>query len=124
MSKRDKTLRRILLGDADENIAFAELRHLMLKQTLGFGERIRGDHYIFTRSAGTAMNLKYEIIIYWSTENAAFIAEAPELPGCMADGRTHGDALDNLQVDMREWIETAQALGRVGPELRGRLLFA
>ncbi len=67
---------------------------------------------------------RYEVIIYWSTEDAAFIAEVPELPGCMADGQTPQEALANAQVIMREWIETARELGRPIPEPKGRLLFA
>jgi predicted RNase H-like HicB family nuclease len=70
------------------------------------------------------MRLRYEIIIYWSAEDQAFIAEAPELPGCMADGNTHGEALSNLEVVMAEWIETAKEMGRAIPEPRGRLMFA
>lgn len=70
------------------------------------------------------MSLKYEIIIYWSAEDQAFIAEAPELPGCMADGNTPGEALGNLEVVMAEWIETAKEMGRAIPEPRGRLMFA
>ncbi len=70
------------------------------------------------------MDLRYEVIIYWSGEDQAFIAEAPELPGCMADGKTHVEALSNLEVVMAEWIETARELGRAIPEPRGRLMFA
>lgn len=70
------------------------------------------------------MGLRYEVIIYWSDEDQAFIAEAPELAGCMADGKTHGDALTNLEVVVSEWIETAKDLGRAVPEPRGRLMFA
>ena len=70
------------------------------------------------------MSLKYEVIIYWSSEDQSFVAEAPELPGCMADGKTHGEALSNLEVVMSEWIETANELGRTVPEPRGRLMFA
>lgn len=68
--------------------------------------------------------MKYEIIIYWTDEDQAFIAEAPELPGSAADGESHEDALRNLHVVMREWIETAQGLGRPVPEPKGRLVFA
>lgn len=70
------------------------------------------------------MNANYEVIIYWSAEDQAFIAEAPELPGCMADGTTYQEALANLEVIMREWIETASELGRPIPQPRGRLMFA
>jgi len=67
---------------------------------------------------------KYEIIIYWSQEDQAFIAEVPELPGCAADGKTHQEVLANLRVVVREWIETAKELGRAIPEPKGRLLYA
>ncbi len=70
------------------------------------------------------MNADYEVIIYWSVEDQAFIAQAPELPGCMADGTTYQEALANLEVIMREWIETASELGRPLPQPRGRLMFA
>jgi predicted RNase H-like HicB family nuclease len=68
--------------------------------------------------------VKYEIIIYWSCEDEAFIAEVPELPGCAADGGSYQEALDNVQVIIREWIETAKELGREIPEPKGRLIFA
>lgn len=68
--------------------------------------------------------LKYEVIIYWSHDDDAFIAEVPELPGCAADGPTAQEALANVQVVAREWIETAQDLGRAVPEPRGRLQYA
>lgn len=68
--------------------------------------------------------LKYEIIIYWSAEDQAFIAEVSELPGCMADGATHQEVLANVEVIAQEWIETAKELGRPIPEPKGRLMFA
>jgi predicted RNase H-like HicB family nuclease len=67
---------------------------------------------------------KYEVIIYWSHEDEAFIAEVPELPGCAADGATYQEALANLELVSLEWIETARELGRDVPEPKGRLLFA
>jgi len=67
---------------------------------------------------------KYEVIIYWNDEDSAFIAEAPELPGCVADGETYQDAIVNLEVIIKEWIETAEELGRVIPQPKGRLIFA
>jgi len=67
---------------------------------------------------------KYEVIIYWSDEDQAFIAEVPELPGCAADGSTYAEALANAEVVIREWLETASELGRSIPEARGRLLYA
>jgi len=67
---------------------------------------------------------KYEIIIFWSEADKAFIAEVPELPGCMADGKTHRQALANAEVIIKEWIETAKGLGRTIPQPRGRLAFA
>lgn len=67
---------------------------------------------------------KYEIIIYWSSEDQAYLAEVPELPGCMADGATYQEALANAELVIAEWIETAKEIGRVIPEPRGRLVFA
>jgi predicted RNase H-like HicB family nuclease len=69
-------------------------------------------------------NIRYEIILYWSQADQAFIAEAPELPECAADGATYQEAVANIEVVIREWIETAQELGRPVPEPRGRLTFA
>lgn len=68
--------------------------------------------------------IKYEVIIYWSSEDEAFIAEVPELPGCAADGSTYQEALANVEVVTQEWIETAKELGRPIPEPKGRLAFA
>jgi len=68
--------------------------------------------------------VRYEVIIYWSAEDEAFVAEVPELPGCMADGATYQEALANAEVVIREWIETAKELGRPVPEPKGRLVFA
>jgi len=67
---------------------------------------------------------KYEVIIYWSAEDAAFIAEVPELSGCAADGPTRQAALKNVDVVIKEWIETARELGRPIPKPKGRFLFA
>jgi predicted RNase H-like HicB family nuclease len=67
---------------------------------------------------------KYEVIIYWSKDDKAFIAEVPELPGCAADGPTKQAALKNVDVVIKEWIETAKELGRPIPEPKGRLVFA
>jgi len=67
---------------------------------------------------------KYEIIIYWSSEDGAFIAEVPELPGCAADGETYGEAIANAEIVISEWIATAEELGREIPEPKGRLMFA
>jgi predicted RNase H-like HicB family nuclease len=67
---------------------------------------------------------KYEIIIYWSEEDGAFVAEVPELPGCMADGATYEEALASVNLVAQEWVETTLELGRSGPEPKGRLMFA
>ena len=67
---------------------------------------------------------KYEVIIYWSETNKAFIAEVPELPGCSADGKTYQQALANVEVIIDEWILTARELGRPIPKPKGRLVFA
>jgi predicted RNase H-like HicB family nuclease len=68
--------------------------------------------------------MKYEVIIYWSDADRAFIAEVPELAGCMADGPTKAKALVAVERVAKEWVETARALGRPIPEARGRLVFA
>lgn len=62
---------------------------------------------------------KYEIIIYWSADDDAFIAEVPELAGCAADGRTYQSALSNVELVVREWLETANELGRLSHCPRG-----
>ncbi len=67
---------------------------------------------------------RYEVILYWSDEDQAFIAEVPELPGCAADGATREEALASAEQVIQEWIETARELGRPIPEPRGRLIFA
>ena len=68
--------------------------------------------------------MKYEVIIYWSEEDQSFIAEIPELVGCMADGKTNAEALQNAEQVAAEWIATAKSLGRDVPEPKGRLSFA
>ena len=67
---------------------------------------------------------KYEIILYWSKDDEAYIAEVPELPGCAADGATYREALENAEQIIAEWIDTARELGRPIPEPKGRLLYA
>lgn len=67
---------------------------------------------------------KYEIIIYWSQEDAAFVAEVPELAGCAADGPTYQEALSNVEIVIQDWLETAKQLGRPIPQPKGRLVFA
>jgi predicted RNase H-like HicB family nuclease len=67
---------------------------------------------------------KYEIIIYWSDIDNSYIAEVPELPGCMADGKTYLEALQKAQVIISDWLETARSLGRGIPVPRGRLAYA
>ena len=70
------------------------------------------------------MPIRYELIIYWSLEDQAYIVEVPELPGCMADGTTYQEAVANAEVVIGEWIQTAKDLGRPIPEPRGRLMYA
>ena len=67
---------------------------------------------------------RYEVIIYWSEEDKAFVAEVPELPGCAADGKTYQEALANIEVIIQEWIETAKELGRAIPVPKGKLMYA
>ena len=70
------------------------------------------------------MKTRYEIIIYWSKEDNLFIAEVPELQGCFADGETYIQAIENVQVVIEEWIETAKILDRPIPEPKGKLMYA
>jgi predicted RNase H-like HicB family nuclease len=68
---------------------------------------------------------RYEIIIFWSDEDAAFVADVPELPGCTAHGASHGEALGNAEQAIELWLETARDLGRPIPQPKGRrLLYA
>ncbi|MFW9916767.1 MAG: type II toxin-antitoxin system HicB family antitoxin [Candidatus Thorarchaeota archaeon] len=67
---------------------------------------------------------RYELIVYWSDEDERFVVEVPELPGCMSDGRTYAEAVENAQIIISEWIETAQSQGREIPQPRGRLAYA
>ncbi len=68
--------------------------------------------------------IKYEMVIFWSEENDAYIAEVQELPGCMGDGKTYEDAIKNTLTVIREWIETANEFGRKIPKPKGRLIYA
>jgi predicted RNase H-like HicB family nuclease len=68
--------------------------------------------------------MRYELIIYWSKEDNAFLVEVPELPGCMADGASYEEALGNAQVVIAGWIETARSLNRPIPEPKGKLAYA
>lgn len=67
---------------------------------------------------------KYERIIFWSEEDQKWLVDVPELPGCMADGQTPSEALDNVEKVISEWIETAEMMGRPIPKAKGRLVFA
>ncbi len=70
------------------------------------------------------MSIRYELIIYWSKEDEAFVVEVPELPGCMADGETYEQAVANAKQVITQWIDTARELGRPVPEPKGRLIDA
>jgi len=67
---------------------------------------------------------KYEMVIYWSEADGAFVVEVPELPGCMADGATYQEAVAHAEDIIQEWIETARTEGRSIPEPKGRLIYA
>jgi predicted RNase H-like HicB family nuclease len=67
---------------------------------------------------------RYEIIIYWSKDDEAYIAEVPELAGCMADGATYYEALENVETIIDEWLETATLLNRSIPQPKGKLMYA
>ena len=67
---------------------------------------------------------KYERIVFWSEEDQKWIVDVPELPVCMADGATAEEALENAEIVISEWLETAEALGREIPAPKGRLIYA
>ena len=69
-------------------------------------------------------NVKYAIHLAWSEEDQAFVVEVPELPGCMADGKTYQEAVANVEIIIQEWLETAHELGRSIPQPKGRLAYA
>lgn len=69
-------------------------------------------------------NAQYPVVIFWSADDEAFIAEVPDLPGCMADGHTQAEALANVAVIIEEWLETARELNRPIPAPRPRLRYA
>lgn len=70
------------------------------------------------------MNYRYEIIIHWDDEDNIFIAEVPELPGCMAHGKDYDDALANIKEAISLWIDTAIKYGDPIPKPKGRLMYA
>lgn len=70
------------------------------------------------------MSNKYEMIVYWSKDDSCFLVEIPELPGCMADGKSYQEAVSNAEIIINEWIETASKLGRHVPEPKGKLMYA
>lgn len=67
---------------------------------------------------------KYEMVIYWSEPDNAFVVEVPDLPGCMADGGSYQEAVANAEQIIEEWLEIAREEGRTIPEPRGRLIYA
>ena len=67
---------------------------------------------------------KYELVIYWSTDDGTIVVEIPELPGCMTDGKTYDEAVKNAEVAIQEWIDTAAELGREVPVAKGKLAYA
>ena len=69
-------------------------------------------------------DIKYELVVYWSEDDGTYIVDVPELPGCMADGKTYKEAIQNALVVIEEWMETARELGRSIPIPKGRLIYA
>ena len=70
------------------------------------------------------MKTHYEIILWWSNDDEAFVAEVPELPGCMAHGKTRALAIKSAEQAIDLWIETAHEMNRPVPESKGRLMYA
>jgi len=69
-------------------------------------------------------DIKYEMVIYWSEEDDAYVVEVPELHGCMEDGRTYKEAINNILTVVRKWIETANELSKEVPTPKDRLIYA
>lgn len=69
-------------------------------------------------------DIRYELIIYWSDQDEAFVVEVPELAGCQADGETYEEAIANAKLIIIQWIETAKSLGREIPKPKGKLMYA
>jgi predicted RNase H-like HicB family nuclease len=155
MGRHDKLLARILRGGADANVAFDDLRALLrhlgfeertrgshhVFRRAGVEELINLQREGLSGAAGTSgvdqvrsrrdgrgelMDaFKYELIVYWSAEDAAFVVDVPELPGCMAHGATPGAAVASAQEAIALWVEAAREDGRPVPEPKGRrLLYA
>jgi predicted RNase H-like HicB family nuclease len=104
MGKHEKLVQKILSGRQDNSFGFSDITKLLM--ALGFAERV------------------YEIIIYWSETDNAYIAEVPELAGCMADWHSYNEVMQNAQSVILDWIETAAMLDREIPEPKGKLLSA
>jgi predicted RNase H-like HicB family nuclease len=112
MSKFAKTLNRVLRGNSDlQGKAWPKSSWLVV-----WPENLK--------ERKMAIEIRYELIVYWSDEDEAFLVQVPELLGCAADGSSYQEAVANAEVVIREWIETARELGRPIPEPRGRLIFA
>ena len=122
MATLEKLFYSIMSGTQDRNIKFSDLQKIL--EVLGFQCRIKGDHFIYWRDGGIKYMHKYERIIYWSEQDQKFIVEVPELSGCMADGSTAIEALENVETVISEWIETAKEIGREIPTPKGKLMYA
>lgn len=153
MSSADKIIAAVLSGTKDKNIAFADLCKLLTalgfvhrvkgdhsnicerryprnyqystkrRQSESLSSTANTCYHFKISHGGIAMH-KYERIIYWSEDDGTFIVEVPELPGCMADGDTSEHALQNAELVITEWLETAKKLGRDIPVPKGKLMYA
>jgi predicted RNase H-like HicB family nuclease len=149
-----KTLSKVLGGLADKNIRFQDLKKLLsdlgfsvrikgdhhifykegVEEIVNLQPLSDGKAKAYqVKQVRVSLNTnfikefkmyKYELIIFWSAEDGRYVVEVPELPGCMADGKTYEEAIKNAEVVISEWIETARSLGRELPEPKGRLAYA
>lgn len=153
MGNQNKILSHLLSGRSDKNIKFKDIVNVLLKLNFdvrikgdhhiftkeGIVEIINIQpknkiakpyqvkqirNIILSYKLGDLKMSKYEIIIYWSKDDNLFIAEVPELAGCMADGKTYKEALGNVEIIIEEWISTAKELNRPIPIPKGKLMFA
>lgn len=111
-------LRRLLTSSDFHRVRTAE----EISQRLD--EIAKSNNIKVSQPANTDIEPNYEVLIYWSREDKEFQAEVPELPGCVADGITRAEALQNAEVVIAKWIETARSLGREIPEPKGKLVYA
>ena len=153
MAKKAKLIERILSGRSDSNIAFSELVGLLeslgfdhrqagaiiysqnqgseiglISKPTGRKQRVircgRSVKFLQSMSSTKTNEFRYGVIVYWDDQDGIFVAEVPELPGCMAHGETKAAAIQNAEDAIALWVRTAQEDGMAVPEPKGKLMYA